>query len=121
MYQTGRVARRHRLGAVTAFAELLFRHRLAAGLPQKELASRSGLSERAIRDLERGARVPRWHSARAVASALALAGDDLRAFLATARTTAPAPAATVDATPTPTPGDLVGRDGELRALTDLAT
>ncbi|GAA4461586.1 ATP-binding protein [Phytohabitans houttuyneae] len=104
---------------MTAFAELLFRHRLAAGLPQKELASRSGLSERALRDLERGARTPRWHSARAVAAALALDGDDLRAFLATARTATPAPAATVDATPTP--GDLVGRDGELRALVDLAT
>jgi predicted ATPase/transcriptional regulator with XRE-family HTH domain len=138
MYRAAHGATRHRLCAVTAFAELLFRHRLAAGLGQKELASRSGLSERAIRDLERGLRVPRWHSARSIASALALAGDDLRAFLATARPASTAPvavpaaasgAATVDAPPPAAggavppgpPGDLVGRDEELRALMDLAT
>ncbi|HEV8278838.1 MAG TPA: helix-turn-helix transcriptional regulator, partial [Streptosporangiaceae bacterium] len=38
------------------FAELLRRHRLAAGLTQEALADRAGLSVRGIADLERGAR-----------------------------------------------------------------
>lgn len=98
--------------------ELLVRHRTAAGLAQRELAERAGLSERALRDLERGLRTPRAHSVRAVATALGLAGDDLNAFLAAARpgTTGEAPAV-----PPHVAGDLIGRDRELRALADLAT
>ncbi|MFD0743124.1 multiprotein-bridging factor 1 family protein [Phytohabitans flavus] len=40
--------------AVCTFGELLLRHRVAAGLSQAVVARRSGLSERALRDLERG-------------------------------------------------------------------
>ncbi|GIF57985.1 ATP-binding protein [Asanoa iriomotensis] len=105
---------------VGRFAELLRRHRAGSGLGQRELARRSGLSERAIRDLERGVRAPRTHSARLVAGALELAGDDLSAFLAAAVPGASVP----DATPRPPispPDRLVGRDTELRSLLDLVT
>jgi predicted ATPase/transcriptional regulator with XRE-family HTH domain len=107
---------------VTAFAELLLRHRRRAGLGQRELAARSGLSERALRDLERGVRTPRRQSIRAVAAALGLTGDELATFLAAAR---PAP---TEFGPTPygpsapataPRGDLVGRGEELRLLADL--
>ncbi|MDG4826921.1 helix-turn-helix domain-containing protein [Asanoa sp. WMMD1127] len=103
---------------VGRFAELLRRHRAGSGLGQRELARRSGLSERAIRDLERGVRAPRTHSARLVAGALELAGDDLSAFLAAA-----VPGASVSSTtpgrPIGSPDRLIGRDAELRALLDL--
>lgn len=111
------------VGQVGAFAELLLRHRTKAGLRQRELARGSRLSERAIRDLERGVRVPRASSARLVATALGLAGDDLSAFLAAARpdlagdlVAGTTPATSVPWTP---PDDFVGRDGELRVLADL--
>ncbi len=38
------------------FADLLRRHRTAAGLTQEALAERAGLSARGVSDLERGAR-----------------------------------------------------------------
>jgi len=110
------------------FAELLLRHRTGAGLGQQELARRSGLSERAIRDLERGVRTPRASSARLVAAALSLTGGDLTAFLAAARpdstgtrvdATATGPTGPAGSAPPASPGDLVGRDEELRMLCDL--
>lgn len=65
--------------------DLLVRHRIAAGFGQAELARLSGLSERTLRDLERGAtRRPRRHSVRALAAALGLTGPELSAFLAAA-------------------------------------
>ncbi|SFR28080.1 Predicted ATPase [Lentzea waywayandensis] len=99
---------------MSAFAELLRRHRAAAGLSQVELARLSGISDRALRDLEQGRRVPRAQSARLMATALKLTGDDLTAFLAAARPSTPsAPSA-----PVSTDG-LVGRNDELRSLLDL--
>lgn len=44
----------------TNFGSLLRRYRTSAGLTQEELAERAGLSERAISDLERGARTKPW-------------------------------------------------------------
>ena len=45
----------------TSFSTLLKRYRQAAGLSQESLAARSGLSARAISDLERGInRTPRY-------------------------------------------------------------
>ena len=76
------------------FAELLRRHRASTGLSQLELARLSGLSDRALRDLEQGRRVPRVQSARLVAKALKLTGDDLTAFLAVGPS-APTPVETV--------------------------
>lgn len=65
--------------------DLLVRHRIAAGLGQAELARLSGLSERTLRDLERGATSrPRRASVRALAAALELNGPELSAFLAAA-------------------------------------
>jgi transcriptional regulator with XRE-family HTH domain len=55
------------------FGDLLREHRVAAGLTQEQLAERSGLGIRTIRDLERG-RVARPHreSIRLLAGALGL-------------------------------------------------
>jgi transcriptional regulator with XRE-family HTH domain len=105
------------------FGELLLRHRTAAGLSQRALARRSGLSERAVRDLERGATArPRQASVRAVAGALGLTGHNLVAFVAAAGG-APAEdtpsAAALSTRPLPLPGGLVGRAAELRVLFDL--
>jgi predicted ATPase/DNA-binding XRE family transcriptional regulator len=104
------------VGPVTAtVADLLRRHRSAAGLSQQELARRAGLSERALRDLERGTRTPRLHSLRAIATALGLGGTEHAAFLAARTMEAPAPVASA------APTDLIGRDRELTMLTDLVT
>ncbi|HEX6818184.1 MAG TPA: AAA family ATPase [Ktedonobacterales bacterium] len=55
------------------FAELLRRHRHAAGLSQEALADRAGLSRRAISDLERGLKqTPRADTVDRLARALAL-------------------------------------------------
>lgn len=60
--------------------------RLAAGLTQEELAERSQLSERAIRDLERDrGRSPRLHTVRLLAEALNLEGEAQGRLLALAR------------------------------------
>jgi tetratricopeptide (TPR) repeat protein/transcriptional regulator with XRE-family HTH domain len=59
--------------AARTLAELLRRHRLASGLSQEELAEKSGLSVRAIGNLESGrTRRPHRGSVRAIADALAL-------------------------------------------------
>lgn len=96
------------------FAELLRRHRASTGLSQLELARLSGLSDRALRDLEQGRRVPRVQSARLVAKALKLTGDDLTAFLAAAR-----PRRSAARTAPRTTEGLIGRTHELRSLLDL--
>jgi predicted ATPase len=98
---------------------MLIRHRITAGLSQRELAERSGLSERALRDLERGTTVnPRRSSVRAVASALGLHGDDLTRFFAAALASNEEGRATIPPAPI---DDLVGRGQELRRLADLVT
>jgi transcriptional regulator with XRE-family HTH domain len=54
-----------------AFASLLKRQRLAAGLTQEALAERPGLSPRAVSDLERDpARTPRLGTVTLLADAL---------------------------------------------------
>ncbi len=68
------------------FGLLLRRFRLAAGRTQAGLAEQSGLSERAINDLERDPRrVPRLESVRLLADALGLSPQDRAALLAAAR------------------------------------
>lgn len=72
------------------FAELLRRHRLAAGLTQEALAGRAGLSVRGIADLERGARrYPHFHTLRSLAQALELDPADRVALLAAGQRPAP--------------------------------
>src|SRR5579863_5588235 len=61
---------------------LVRRHRLAAGLTQEELAERSGLSVRAISNIERGLTTsPHGQSVRLLAEALGLAGQQARELL----------------------------------------
>jgi len=64
------------------FDDLLRQYRVAAGLTQEALAERSGLSARAVSDLERGVyRAPQRNTVRLLAAALELAEHD-RALLA---------------------------------------
>src|ERR671932_317482 len=68
------------------FGDLVRRCRRSAGLTQEELAERSGLSVRAISDLERGVnRQPRRYTALQLAEALQLIGVEREAFLAASR------------------------------------
>jgi transcriptional regulator with XRE-family HTH domain len=66
------------------FGELLRRLRKARRLTQEELDERSGVSARAISDLERGGVEPRVATVAALAKALDLSSDDLAAFEAAA-------------------------------------
>ena len=59
-------------GETGTFGSLLRRHRLAAGLTQAALAERSGIAERTIQDLERGAVRPRRATVSRLVGALAL-------------------------------------------------
>jgi predicted ATPase/DNA-binding XRE family transcriptional regulator len=100
----------------TTFALLLRRHRQAARLTQQELAERAGLSERAVNDLERGARQrPRRDTVALLAAALGLVAPERAVFEAAARRSAH----TAVELPTPRPADadpLVGRARDLAAL-----
>ena len=82
-------------GAAPTFAELLRRHRRAAGLTQEALAERAGLSPEGIGALERGVR-PRAASAETVAllaDALGAGGGGARGLRGGARPPAgPGPA-----------------------------
>jgi transcriptional regulator with XRE-family HTH domain len=69
-----------------SFADLLRRYRIAAHMPQEELAEQAGLSRRAIGALEMGApRAPHPDTVSLLADALVLAGDDHTAFRNAAR------------------------------------
>jgi DNA-binding SARP family transcriptional activator/tetratricopeptide (TPR) repeat protein/DNA-binding XRE family transcriptional regulator len=64
-------------GQESSAGDLLRRHRLAAGLTQRELASRAGLAVRTIRDIESDrARRPRAASVRRMLAALALGAGE---------------------------------------------
>jgi transcriptional regulator with XRE-family HTH domain len=74
---------------VTPFGSMVRRYRRALGLTQEELAERAGLSERAIREMERGDKhVPRKETVGLLADALQLEGTEREAFEAAARTRA---------------------------------
>jgi tetratricopeptide (TPR) repeat protein len=73
-------------GPAVEFGALLRRRRTEALLTQEQLAERTGLSVRTIRDLERGrVRYPRPGSLRLLADVLELAGADLGEFEALGR------------------------------------
>src|SRR5437868_5687010 len=75
-----------------AFAMLLRRYRMAAGLTQEELAERARLSVRTIGDLERGAsHAPRKDTVELLAQALALAPPERAALAEAARGLSTAP------------------------------
>ncbi|HEV2072576.1 MAG TPA: LuxR C-terminal-related transcriptional regulator [Thermomicrobiales bacterium] len=105
------------------FGSLLRHYRLAAGLSQETLAELTGLSTRGISDLERGARTaPRLETLRLLAASLGVEGPGLAAFLAarSAVTAEAVPTSQADhAMPPLALTPLVGREREIRAITDL--
>ncbi|WCN81582.1 ATP-binding protein [Micromonospora sp. LH3U1] len=126
----------------TPLPELLRGHRRAAGLTQAELASRSGVGVRTVRDLERGRSVrPQRTTVELLAAALALTGANRLAFLAAARGPSGAESTQPDATSTalavggttsasapadppvalPPPVTLIGRDRDLTELAGMLT
>jgi predicted ATPase/DNA-binding XRE family transcriptional regulator len=98
--------------------------RCAAALSQEDLAERTGLSQRGISDLERGARLaPRLETVRLLADGLALGDDERATLLAAAR-----PENLIDTQNGFNPASallpipltsLLGREHEIDALRDL--
>ncbi len=82
--------------AHVAFGTLVRRYRIAVGLTQEELAERSGVSPRAISEIERGgASVPRRSTVELLADALELSPDERATLVATLPSRKPAtPSAT---------------------------
>lgn len=116
------------LDADDATRSLLRALRISRGLTQQEIARRSGVTERSIRDIERATvSRPRTDSLLRIASALGLSAVDTTAFIRTyrgvdgdadetVRTVAPVVA------PAELPRDLpdfVGRGGEVQRLVEL--
>jgi transcriptional regulator with XRE-family HTH domain len=110
------------------FGALVRQYRLALGLSQEELADRSGLSVKAIADMERGRTArPHRHSVQSLGDALGLPDSHLRQLDRAARLSAGGvqPQA-ARAKPLPVPRQLpasiagfVGRTRELQKLTGL--
>jgi transcriptional regulator with XRE-family HTH domain len=116
-----------------SFGGLLRSLRTAAGLTQEELAEAARVSYRSISDLERGvSRFPRRDTARLLADALGLSGDDRARFEAAARGRPPA-AGNVASGPLPggiaaatrtLPRDIAsftGREPEIESILTAAT
>ena len=103
------------------FGEVLRRYRLAAGLTQEELADRSGLSVRALGNLEGGRTArPHSHSVRLLADALMLTNAQRSALNDLARGRGSRLAG--PAGPSQLPAGLaqfIGREHELKALYEL--
>ncbi|EME62736.1 ATP-binding protein [Amycolatopsis decaplanina] len=119
--------------AATTFRALLKGYRVRAELTQEELAEGSGVSVRAISDMERGiAKSPQRRTIEALAAPLSLTDEELTGLQKVARqgraqpTPAPAPAAAgIYGTPLigllPTDvDDLTGRESDLDALRALS-
>ncbi|MEV7155709.1 NB-ARC domain-containing protein [Streptomyces misionensis] len=109
-----------------SFGVVLRGQRQRRRLTIEELAEASGVSVRAIGDMERGrSRVPQRRTATALAEGLGLGAAEREALLAaaraarTARATRPV-AGPGTAVPPRTVGDFTGRDGELARLRDAA-
>jgi predicted ATPase/DNA-binding CsgD family transcriptional regulator/DNA-binding XRE family transcriptional regulator len=102
------------------FSQLLRQYRSAAGLTQDQLSVRSGLSARAVSDLERGLhRAPRRDTLKRLGEALSLQGSDLERFVSSSewrvRTSHPGAAATRSAVPVALTS-FVGREQEVERL-----
>ncbi|MFG1995599.1 helix-turn-helix domain-containing protein [Actinoplanes sp. NPDC048988] len=107
------------------FGRRLRAHRHAAALTMEQLAEKSGVSARAISDMERERSVaPQRRTVQALADALALPQAEQPAFLAAARAGRPrlpaAGTAGCCGLPRPVP-DFTGRDRELAQLGRVAT
>ncbi|GAB3450531.1 XRE family transcriptional regulator [Actinophytocola sediminis] len=110
---------------MSAFGGQLLRHRRAAGLTQEGLAEASGVSVRALRDLERGrAHAAQRRTAEIIADALRLTGQDRREFLDAARQgrrrVSRSPALTALSELSIDVPVLIGRDQELAQLREIA-
>lgn len=110
------------VGRSSVFGDLVLQHRRAAGFTQEDLAEASGMSVRALRDLERGrAQAAQRRSAEALADALRLDPGERDVFLSAARegrrrtASIPGPASASCVLPPALP-DLVGREDELARL-----
>src|SRR5579871_6726304 len=89
-------------GKCVTLGSELRRHRVAAGLSQRELAERAGLSRRGLSDLERGVRrSPYPATVRRLAAALGLDEDARAAVVAAAQRPLPATSAGHAATSAP--------------------
>ncbi|MFB7613958.1 helix-turn-helix domain-containing protein [Kitasatospora sp. NPDC056181] len=93
------------------FGRLLRLQRRRAGLSQEELAGRSGLTARAISNLERHRSRPRGQTVRRLVEALQLQGAEASALHAAASAASGAEAAATAATPAPLPVRPPGRPG----------
>jgi predicted ATPase/transcriptional regulator with XRE-family HTH domain len=114
----------------TSLSMLLRRFRLLAGLSQEELAERSGLSTRAISDLERGVSLaPRPDTIRMLAEGLGLVAAERASLIAAARpeltsdlkgnsTEATTQLGNLAAQLPASPAGLIGRESD---VTDLAS
>ena len=102
------------------FDDLLRRVRSAAGITQEELAARSGVSVRAISNLERGLpHRPRPETVRHLADALELDASERERFVGAARAHG---RETNDRAPVPVaPVPLIGRDDVVSAARDRLT
>ena len=105
-----------------AFGVVLREYRTTLGLTQEELASRAGLTAKAVSALERGERKrPYPHTVRALAEALGLSAED-RASLLSAVPGRNAEASAVAKQPTVLPTSrtpLLGRERELSEIQDF--
>ncbi|WP_433263166.1 ATP-binding protein [Actinosynnema sp. CS-041913] len=108
----------------TTFGDLLRAYRQRARLTQEELANGSGVSVRAISDMERGrARGPQRRTVEALAGVLAVSPDELRALAAAAKEgrARRQPIAVAPCALPPDVVDLTGREPALRALAEAAS
>src|SRR6266487_385780 len=103
---------------MASFAELLRQLRISAGLTQEDLALAAALSTRTVSDLERGINATaRKDTARLLADALHLTGQDRAVFEAAARGRVPADGVAAATRTLPRDvGSFTGRTGELRQL-----
>jgi tetratricopeptide (TPR) repeat protein/transcriptional regulator with XRE-family HTH domain len=115
-----------RTPAPGSFGMLLRRYRLALGLSQEELADRSGLSVRAISNMERGRTArPHRHTVQSVAGALSLREPERLRLEQSARmaggeagSDAPQVSAGLHQLPVAVPG-FIGRAAEMETLTQI--
>ncbi|GIJ44348.1 hypothetical protein Val02_12340 [Virgisporangium aliadipatigenens] len=107
----------------SSFARALVRARTDAGLSQTALADRSGMSVRAIGDLERDRARPRRRSAELLGTALGLSGPALELFLRAAGALDEAgdglPVGSLCTLP-PAVTEFVGREADLAAVRHVA-
>jgi tetratricopeptide (TPR) repeat protein/transcriptional regulator with XRE-family HTH domain len=105
------------------FGDLVRAHRRRLGLSQEDLAERSGMSVRGIRDLETGRTgAPRARNVRLLADVFGLAGREREEFHVAASPTAPARPSRPGRSPAQLPTDqagFAGRDAPLHRLDAL--